>query len=217
MAKPAVAGRVKTRLIGTLTAEQAAGVHQVMLDCVLERLGRHSAGRHVLAMDAPGGPRGPGGPGGPAPSGWEMTDQGAGDLGERIAHVWQSIGSGRAVFFGVDSPDLPPPHLAAICAALTDHDAAVGPVGDGGYWAVAANRPQPQLLTGVDWGTASVYHQTLERAGRYGIKVASLPAWHDVDDADDLAALRQRIAGSDEPALQHLSRRLDQIMEDCPS
>ena len=58
MAKPPIPGYVKTRLIGALTAQQAADIHAAMLECVLERCARltqlsdlQGQWRCVLAVD----------------------------------------------------------------------------------------------------------------------------------------------------------------------
>ena len=206
MAKAAVPGRVKTRLTRpgpggepALTPEAAAAVHAAMLDCVLTRA-RRVAGLWCpapslrLAMDDPAGA--------PASArGWEVVEQGGGPLGERMARVG---GGGGAVFLGVDSPDCP--HLAAACAAASSPTAAVGPVGDGGYWTLAVPRPMPRLLKGIDWGSERVHAQTHAAARAAGLPLVDLPPWHDVDDAADLAALRGRLAGVDPAAEPELAR-----------
>lgn len=217
MAKRPIPGRVKTRLIGELTDHQAACVHAAMLDCVLQRLNAVFPGELILALD-----------GGidatpthaipelsiQLPSETKVIDQGRGDLGDRLSHVWQAIGGGPAVFFGVDSPDVPIHALKSIPQSLTHTDAACGPVGDGGYWCLAGRRYTPELLAGIDWGTAAVYHQTRDAAERAGLTFNELPAWHDIDDASDLDSLRNRLRDAREPALISLAQRLDRITQD---
>jgi hypothetical protein len=207
MTKPAVASKVKTRLIGHYSPRQAAEIHQAMLDCVTARLETHFDARLVLAVDLPDPADWPASPP------WQVIGQGRGDLGSRIAHVWEEIGSGPAAFFGVDSPDIPAGHLASILRALADHDAAVGPVDDGGYWTLAGAKPTPDLLRDIDWGSTNVYQQTLQRAGDHGLRLQSLDQWFDIDEPDDLAALRQRIASSTQPPLVQLGRRLNNIVQ----
>lgn len=217
MAKRPRPGRVKTRLIGGLSGYQAACVHAAMLQCVLDRLASHLPGRLVLALDdGPDQPLTHEDPGLSilVPDGFELIDQGAGDLGERLRHTWQALGGGPAVFFGVDSPDAPKHALTGLYDALKHADAAVGPVEDGGYWCLAARRYAPALITGIDWGTAAVYHQTRQAARRAGLTFHDLPPWHDVDNHGDLDALQQRLRQSDEPALISLRDRLDRITRD---
>ncbi len=214
MAKAPEPGRVKTRLTARLSAEAAAAAHAAMMACVLTRVAAHLSAKPVLALagrlpaEEVGAATGLEVAVDPA---YEVVDQGEGDLGERLASVWRRVGGGRAVFFGVDSPDVPIGHLGAIPAALAEHDAAVGPVDDGGYWTLAANRLEPALLAGIDWGTANVYHQTRAAAGRAGLDLADLPPWRDVDEPADLDALCRRLRSADEPALIELRRRLDAL------
>jgi rSAM/selenodomain-associated transferase 1 len=213
MAKAPIPGHVKTRLTKSLSPRQAAAVHAAMLECVLARLERHLSGNLVLALsepmpvvaaaDALGG--GLAVDIGPC---WERVEQGPGDLGERIARVWQAVGAGPAVFLGVDSPDVPTEALAAIPPALDDHDVAVGPVDDGGYWVLGARGLLPVLLHGIDWGSRSVYHQTTAAAQGASLSWATLPSWFDVDQPDDLRSLQQRLASAREPALMRLRERV---------
>jgi glycosyltransferase A (GT-A) superfamily protein (DUF2064 family) len=240
MAKPAVPGTVKTRLMreGGLTASQAAAVHQAMLDCVLERLASTSKlpGPRFLALaggDKPAAEslsgnnetdaRDPGQAEADADTqaaiaaarraahqhGWSIADQGTGDLGQRLAYVWDRLAAGGpVVFLGIDSPDVPSEAIEAIPAALAGHDAAVGAVEDGGYWTLAARAHAPALITGIDWGSERVYAQTRQAATQAGLTVTALPAWYDVDTVDDLHRLQQRLETTNEPALARLRERL---------
>ena len=219
MAKRPVPGRVKTRLTPPLTPEQAAGAHDAMLRCVIARLTRLVPGRKALALDvdtdeaaraAAGGL-----PGVPL-DGWDVIPQGGGDLGERLDHVWRALGSGPVAFFGVDSPDVPADLLAPLPDVLRHADAAAGPTEDGGYWTLLARRHAPALLRGIDWGTATVYDQTRLVAASAELAWAELPRWFDVDDADDLAALRRRLGDPSgdrpDPDLVTLDRRLAAVL-----
>ncbi len=224
MAKRPVPGRVKTRLTPDFSPLQAACVHAAMLECVLHRLLTHLPGRHVLAMD--GGitsdnpPPQTTDPGlvFQIPPGFEVIDQGQGDLGDRLSHVWNAPDPGPArgqtAFFGVDSPDIPTQALKNLWPTLEPADAAIGPVDDGGYWCLAAKRPAPPLLSGIDWGTEAVYHQTHKAAQHAGLKLLDLTPWHDVDTPTDLLDLQHRLRHTNEPALIRLSKRLDRITQD---
>lgn len=213
MAKPATPGRVKTRLIGnTLDAGQAAAVHQAMLDCVLERVASWlPGGRRVLALAGAGGAHG-----GAAAPGWEVVDQGEGDLGARLLHVWAAVGGGAVAFLGVDSPDVPGEALRALGGSVTRSAAAAGPTEDGGYWTLAARELNASLVTRIDWGTPKVYDQTRAAAARAGLTFETLPPWDDVDTASDLARLRARLEVAAEPPLVRLRDRLRAILKDPP-
>jgi len=217
MAKRPIPGRVKTRLTTEYTPHQAAQAHAAMLQCVLTRLAAHLPGQHYLALDNQTAP--------PQqvidptldyqlPDNFTEIDQGTGDLGDRITHVWKSINPVPVVFFGVDSPDIPAETLASLWDNLAPADAAIGPVDDGGYWCLAAKRLPPPLLADIDWGTPAVYHQTHQAAKNAGLNLLDLAPWHDVDDPADLLALQYRIKQTHEPALARLSQRLNRITQD---
>jgi uncharacterized protein len=222
MAKRPAPGRVKTRLTSELSPVQAAEVHAAMLESVLSRVQAYLPGRWVLALDDASDDDASNKDlqhADPSlsvqiPPGWEIIDQGRGGLGERLSYVWRKIGKGRAVFFGIDSPDTPAQALKSIWPALDRADAAVGPVDDGGYWCLAGRYFQPPLLTGIDWGSEAVYHQTREAAGKAHLRLLELPPWHDVDTPGDLHALQDRLGQADEPALTRLRQRLARITQD---
>jgi hypothetical protein len=64
---------------------------------------------------------------------------------------------------------------------------------DGGYWTLGAPRLHPALFEAIDWGTPAVFEQTLTRAAAAGLAVRRLPVWYDVDQPEDLEALRLRL------------------------
>lgn len=232
MAKLPRPGNVKTRLQATFSPEQASGIHQAMLMCVIQRLSEAFGSLNVeliLALDveletqidaeweAKMGV--------PVPSGWSCVPQGEGGLGDRLAFVSErllggAISRGGIAFFGVDSPDVPLDQLAvvanviAVPAKVGTGAIAVGPVSDGGYWTLAARPWNDALVANIDWGTSKVYDQTVQVIRRLDLDQVELQAWYDVDFPDDVAALRKRIEGSDEPALQNLAQQLKHICED---
>ena len=216
MARPAIPGKVKTRLIGDLTDNQAAQIHMALMECVMTRLSRifsqiqDQPVRLGLALD--GGAKAwdtqiPHEP-------WELLDQGTGDLGNRLQTVWEHIGKGPVMFFGVDSPDVPRVDLENMIHVLGRAEAVLGPVADGGYWTLAARQFIPQLLLGIDWGTANVYHQTIQAARDAQIDLASGAHWYDVDTPADLAALRQRLEVTHDADLIVLRDQLNAICKE---
>ncbi len=219
MAKRAIPGRVKTRLVGALTSSQAAEVHRAMLECVLTRVAPlASDARLIVALDAPS----PYDPHTLPPAlrddrcPWELLDQGSGELGDRMGRIWREIGGGPVVFFGADAPDAPLEQ--ALRAARQGLDGSrgclIGPTGDGGYWTLGCPVWQPMLFESIDWGSDRVYDQTLARAREASIGITNLPAWDDVDTPQDLAMLRRRLQDAAEPPLRLLARRLEGICKE---
>lgn len=216
MARPPIPGQVKTRLIGDLTAQQACSVHKALMCCVMRRLARifgqmeQPPVRLGLAVDGGADAWDAQMPFEP----WELLEQGEGDLGQRLATVWEHIGKGPVMFFGVDSPDIPRADLESMIRVLGKAEAAVGPVADGGYWTLAAREFRPQLLARIDWGTANVYHQTIQAARDAHIDLTSGAQWYDVDTFADLMALRQRLEVTQDADLITLRDELGEICKD---
>ncbi len=198
--KPARPGRVKTRLIGELSAEQAAELHAAFLGDLSERLAAGSFQLRVAwALEA----------GEPFPSDWvagdaEHTRQADGDLGARLAAGLSAAASDfeTVAAVGSDHPEL---GLAAVEQAFGDleagADAVFGPAEDGGYYLIGlrpavVRRPsvRRRLFEGIPWSTGEVLAVSLERCRRLGLEVTLLPPGRDVDVAADLRGLAARLA-----------------------
>ncbi len=197
--KPARAGKVKTRLIGALSADQAAELHAAFLGDVRESLAR---GRFEVelawALDA-------------GEESWEDAGEETGDdgvsgfrqqgddLGERLLHGLRRAARRFALVaaVGSDHPELSHETVEDGFRRLdAGADAVLGPTADGGYYLIGLRREAvvPALFEGVPWSTGEVFTATLERCRRAGLEVALLPAGHDVDVAADLKGLAQRLA-----------------------
>ncbi len=181
-AKAPVPGRVKTRLVGSITPEQAAALHTAFVADTLENLAE--CGEVELHTDIPTDswleaavPRAP---------------QAAGDLGARMFHALRSAlreGRPQAIVAGSDSPALPAGHIGLLLES--NADVALGPTEDGGYYAIACRRVDPRMFDGVEWSGPRALAQTVEAAARCGLSVAIGEMWYDVDEPRDL----DRLAG----------------------
>ncbi len=196
--KPAVPGRVKTRLFDALSPAEAAALHGAFVEDLLERL----AGRDFELWVAWALEPGEEAPATPVPALRHLRQEGA-DLGERLyrglATAAREAGGARAVAaLGSDHPTVP---LATVREAFTRIDAgadvALGPSLDGGYYliALAPSAVRPDLFEGIDWSTERVLAQTLERVRAAGLEVALLEEASDVDTPDDLRRLGAALAG----------------------
>lgn len=188
LAKAPRAGFAKTRLIPALGADGAARLAHRLLEHALAQA--HAAGIGPVELcvtpvsDAlwPAVSR---------PAGTLLSDQGEGDLGDRLARVCDRVsGTGAAVLLiGTDCPALNAERLRAIALALAAHDAVMVPATDGGYTALALRRFDASVFTDIAWSTASVGATTLSRLQALGWRVAVLPALSDIDEPADLGAL----------------------------
>ena len=119
----------------------------------------------------------------------EYVEQGAGDLGARMARAIEEglrDGASRVVLMGCDCPDIEARHLDTAFAALKDHDAVVGPATDGGYYLIGMRQCHGRLFGNMTWGTDSVLAETRRRAQAQGLRLAELEPLHDIDEPDEL-------------------------------
>jgi rSAM/selenodomain-associated transferase 1 len=189
--KPAREGRVKTRLIGDLTAAEAAALHAAFLDDLVERLREGDFELQLAwALDAQDEV-----PAGPVPGVRQQGD----DLGERL---YRALSEGardgsEVMALGSDHPTLP---LALIHEAFErlekGAEVVLGPAEDGGYYLIAlqSQAVDPRLFRGIAWSTDRVLPATLERCESLGLAVELLPQESDVDTPEDLRRLAARLA-----------------------
>jgi uncharacterized protein len=191
--KPAREGRVKTRLIGDLTAAQAALLHTAFLEDLLDRL---RAGdfelRLAWALD----------PGEEIPAGIAGIRQSGDDLGERLYRALSEAAAeaGSVAALGSDHPTLP---LELVHRAFetveTGADVVLGPAEDGGYYLIAlrSGAVARRLFDEIDWSTERVLPATLERCHELGLRVELLPEASDVDTPEDLGRLAASMVACD--------------------
>lgn len=188
-AKAPVPGQAKTRLIPALGADGAARLAQQML------LDTWSTASSVLVASAElcVTPE-------PSHADWsgrlprravEVTDQGGGDLGERLARAAaRVIGEHeRVLLIGTDCPHLTERRLRDACWELEGHDAVIHPTFDGGYALLGLRRFDPSIFAGIAWSTASVARETIGRIKALGWSLHLGETLRDIDEPEDLAAI----------------------------
>jgi rSAM/selenodomain-associated transferase 1 len=207
MAKYPTAGRVKTRLMPDLTADQAAAVHRVFLQHLVRRLDRLAPAELVICFDPPD-------------QADRMRDllantaalsfipQCGGDLGARLASAARDVAARhrRLLFLGVDSPDVPVAHLFKAAELTEQAPVSLSPTTDGGYWSLGlrSNVDAETLLTGIPWSSGNEAMATLQSAESLGLTSATGLAWDDVDYPADLRRLIARLTKSDAAADREL-------------
>ena len=203
-AKPPLAGRVKTRLGISLGREEAARLYACFLQDAAETARALSLARPGVALvcewaleqdesldEFPLADW--------LPGAYLHRAQTGADLGARMAAaLGRCLVSGRrAVLIGTDFPDLPDDVLFGAFEKLESRDGpeiTLGPAADGGYYLIGMKRFVPEIFIDIPWSTNEVLSRTMERAGALGIGTSLLPEWRDVDDEDDLEALKSRLS-----------------------
>lgn len=207
IAKRPAAGHTKTRLTPPLTPAQAAELYESFLLDTLD-IARavpdvtrliYYAPDEAAAYFAKLAPD------------FLLTPQAGLNLGERLDHVLTRClraGFQRVVVMDSDSPTLPPAYVAQAFHDLSDHDVVLGSCHDGGYYLIGLTQPQPRLLRDVQMSQPHVLRDTLALAEQAQLHVALLPAWYDVDTAQELAQLQTELSGLPATAAVHTRARL---------
>ena len=198
-AKNPMPNQVKTRLIPTLSPEQAARLYTAFLTDWCETLAKLSGVDLIIAY---------------TPTEAEADLQAligdnatyipqiGTDLGERLTSATQwaaKQGYTKILLVGSDSPTLPISYISKALTLLDSRDIAIGPSTDGGYYLIgfsAANVavPVPFVFEEISWSTADVFQQTMTHIYSAKATVGLLPPWYDIDTAEDLAFLHAHIS-----------------------
>jgi rSAM/selenodomain-associated transferase 1 len=181
-AKAPVPGKVKTRLTPHLTPPQAARLHQALVEdtwCRLQQLADIATLElHTdIATDA-------------WPEITHRKTQVDGHLGVRMLHALSKAfeqGAPQAMIVGSDIPELPVDHLRLLLDSPSQ--VALGPVRDGGYYAISCRATHPNMFDDVRWSTSHALADTINCCARAGLSVSVGPSWHDVDSPEDLVLL----------------------------
>ncbi len=191
------AGTVKTRLVPTLSPHQALALYRAFLRDQLA-FARSLAIPGLEVELSTVGPWDPGPEWRDALLGVRCSEQGPGDLGQRMLRAFRRAaddGCAGAVIIAVDSPTLPADRVRRAFEALDGGAAAVvSPARDGGYVLLGMAEPRLALLSDVPWGGSRVLAVTRARATESGTRLDELPGWYDVDDPSGLASLRRELA-----------------------
>ena len=198
-AKNPMPNQVKTRLIPTLSPEQAATLYTAFLTDWCETLAKLSGVNLIIAYTPPEAESDL-----QALIGNDATYilQIGTDLGERLTSATQwaaKQGYTKILLVGSDSPTLPISYISKALTLLDSRDIVIGPSTDGGYYLIgfsAANVAVavPFVFEEISWSTADVFQQTMTRICSAKATVGLLPPWYDIDTAEDLAFLHAHIS-----------------------
>ena len=198
-AKNPVPNQVKTRLVPSISPEQAAALYTAFLTDWCKTLVTLSGMDLIIAYTPPD-----------AQSDLQaligdgaiyIPQIGTG-LGERLTSATQwaaEHGYTKVLLVGSDSPTLPTSYISQALTLLDSRDIAIGPSTDGGYYLIGFSAENvamtvPSVFEDITWSTANVFRQTLSRIRSLKATVGLLPPWYDIDTAEDLAFLYAHIS-----------------------
>lgn len=191
-AKAPIAGFAKTRLIPVLGAKGAGQLAQQLLGhALVEALAVERASIELCVTPAINDPLWHSVS---LPEGVSITDQGEGDLGQRMARASQRalLTHTSIIIMGTDCPGLDRVYLHQAIERLHRTDACITPVEDGGYALIGLKKYRADIFNDIPWSTDSVCAITLKRFEQLAWHVAILPALYDIDEASDLKHLDEK-------------------------
>ena len=197
--KNPVPNQVKTRLVPTLSPEQAATLYTAFLTDWCETLAKLTSVDLVIAYT-------------PAEAQPDLQaligddfiyiPQIGADLGKRLISATQWAAEHKytkILIVGSDSPTLPISYISQATTLLDSRDTVIGPSTDGGYYLIgfsadALTTTVPHVFEEIAWSTAEVFQQTVTRIREAKVTLGLLPLWYDIDTTEDLAFLHAHIA-----------------------
>ena len=204
-AKNPVPNQVKTRLVPTLSPEQAATLYTAFVTDWCEILAKLPDVDLIVAYTPTA-----------AQSDLQALigddaiyiPQIGVDLGERLASATQWAAEHKytkILLVGSDSPTLPISYISKALTLLDSRDIVLGPSTDGGYYLIGFSvetleTTVPHIFKEIAWSTADVFQQTVVHIRSLKATLGLLPPWYDIDTAEDLAFLQahtsaMRLAG----------------------
>jgi hypothetical protein len=189
MAKTPLIGAVKTRLARDVGGVEALRFFRTAAQSLIRRVGRDPRWRTAIAASPDRAVHARG----IWPEDIPRIGQGEGDLGHRMGRLFRDLPPGPVVIIGADIPGIERHHIAEAFAALGNHDAAIGPAEDGGYWLIGLKRrPRvAEIFHGVRWSSEHAMKDTLKNIRGQNMSVATLPRLPDIDTGADLAKWRR--------------------------
>ena len=189
------AGKVKTRLASDIGQEKAAQIYSFMAETIIEKTLDLTNYSTIIFYDPPDKEE--------EIKKWvnkrevEYSPQNGSTLGERISNAFEMVfssGTSRAIIIGSDCIDVSKDIINLAMESLENKDVILGPAEDGGYYLLGLNRHMPEIFENIEWSTANVLNQTIERINENKLKYKLLKTLKDVDTVDDLEAIKTDLA-----------------------
>ncbi len=185
-ARAPVVGKVKTRMLPHLSAEQACELHCELAEWTTRQLLLFEEGELELAVAgdtshalfsrcrALGVTR--------------VSQQCGENLGQRMYHALRGglVEFESVILVGSDCPEIDVAYLRQAVEALQHADVVLGPATDGGYVLIGARAISAALFEGIPWGSDQVYASTLAALADTALSCAQLRPLNDIDRPEDL-------------------------------
>jgi hypothetical protein len=195
MIKVPRSGKVKTRLVPSLSPQQSAELASCFAQDVIAKSLQTT--RNVIVAYTPSDGR--------VtlekllPDGLIWIEQRGENLGERMTNAFLDVFAksfSPLVMIGTDSPTLPVEFIESAIESLSndESDLVLGATKDGGYYLIALRQMfDEKLLAEIEWSTPKVFKQTVRNAEALNLRLKTLPVWYDVDEPQDLIRLQKEM------------------------
>jgi len=111
------------------------------------------------------------------------------ELGERMTNAFRKVfshGAKKAIIIGTDIPDLSSQIIKEAIRKLDKTDLVIGPSKDGGYYLLGMKKYLPALFKNIEYGTNSVFAETIAKAEKLNLTYSTLELLQDIDTEEDL-------------------------------
>ena len=186
-------GKTKTRLIPLLGPTGAAALQREMTEHTLSQLDALRASRGItVEIRFEGGDEA-------LMRDWLGADlvyrpQTGDDLGTRMSICIEesfAMGDDVSIIIGTDIPGISDTIVEEAFDLLKEMDIVLGPAQDGGYYLIGLRRSVgrqavTELFSGIEWGSDTVFENTMRIAARLGLASFQVAALADVDRPEDM-------------------------------
>lgn len=175
-------GKVKTRLAKDIGEEKALTIYTTLLKTIIQE---HQNRRYDLII-------------GFTPKEKEhdfkkdypelrYLAQEGNDLGERMHNAFKQLSNQyqKVIIVGADNPDVTEKTVNQAFTLLEDQQVILGPTFDGGYYLIGMKKPH-NIFTNINWGSETVFEQTLQLIKEQQLTLSLLEKKHDIDTVNEL-------------------------------
>jgi len=120
-----------------------------------------------------------------------VSTQKGDDLGERMSNAMGKTLKeiSNVIIIGSDCILYNEEYLKSAIVTLQSNSVILGPAEDGGYVLIGMNQRYPTLFEGINWGSDTVFAQTILRLQQGKITYKSIRTLWDIDTKEDLDKL----------------------------
>lgn len=129
-----------------------------------------------------------------------MYPQKGKNLGSRLSYAFRLAfqkGAKRVVAIGTDMPLIDNKIIRSAFQKLENRRCVIGPCFDGGYYLLGLSHFYRGVFQNIAWGTDRVFKQTLNILKSAKLGYCYLDKCHDIDNIEDLAAIKRRLQKMD--------------------